>query len=64
MVACGGNGGSSSPSPAPPTPNPVGYSTANLNGNYVFSLSGVGLYYGEPFAVVGVFTADGNGNNA
>jgi hypothetical protein len=62
MVACGGNGGSSSPSPAPPTPNPVGYSTANLNGNYVFSLSGVGLYYGEPFAVVGVFTADGNGN--
>ncbi len=59
MVACGGS--SSSPSPAPPAPNNVGYSTANLNGNYVFSLSGVGSF-GDVFARVGVFTADGNGN--
>ena len=57
MVACGG----SSSSTAQPSPNNVGYSNASLSGSYVFSLSGVGQS-GDVFAVLGVFTADGNGS--
>ena len=37
------------------------FSNSSIKGNYVFSLSGVGLS-GLPFYLVGAVTADGNGN--
>ena len=57
LIACGGNG----PAPANPTPPPTGgFSNANLNGTYVFSISG-----SDPnddfVAMAGTLTANGSG---
>jgi len=60
LVACGGSSGSSTPS-NPSTGNAVGFSNSNLNGAYVFSGSGVNSA-NYNFDLLGVFTADGNGN--
>lgn len=55
LSACGGS--SSPPVVAPPT---GGFSTSNLNGTYVFSVSGTDTV-GAPYAIVGTFTANGSG---
>lgn len=55
LSACGGS--SSPPVVAPPT---GGFSTSNLNGTYVFSVSGTDTV-GAPYAIVGTFTANGTG---
>jgi hypothetical protein len=57
LVACGSNGnGIINPTP-PPT---GGFSTSNLNGSYVFSISGLDQG-GFPYVAVGSFTANGSG---
>jgi len=59
LAACGG----SSNSVTKPTPPPSGnFTNANLNGTYVFSVSGTD-FNGFPYAVVGTFTANGSGGN-
>jgi hypothetical protein len=56
LAACGG--GSSVTQPTPP---PSGsFSPANLNGTYVFSVSGIDSS-GAPYALVGTLTANGSG---
>ena len=56
LAGCGS--GSNSPAPVPP---PSGnFSNANLNGTYVFSVSGTDST-GAPYAIVGTFTANGSG---
>lgn len=57
LAACGNNGGSAHVVP-PPT---GGFSSSDLNGTYVFSVSGYDLSYGTPYAIVGTFTANGSG---
>src|ERR1700728_2815792 len=57
LVGCGGNGSSVTNPVAPPS---GGFSKSNLNGTYVFSVSGIDAN-GAPYAVVGTFTANGNG---
>jgi hypothetical protein len=58
LAGCGS--GSNSPAPVPP---PSGnFSNANLNGTYVFSVSGTDST-GAPYAIVGTFTANGSGGN-
>lgn len=52
--------GSSSPTITPPPSG--GFSNSNLNGTYVFSVSGLDLN-GAPYAIVGTFTANGQGGN-
>ena len=60
LAACGGNGSS----PATPVAPPSGaFSNSNLNGTYVFSISGVDSSNGAPYAMVGTFTANGSGGN-
>ncbi len=57
LAACGGSG---SP-PANPTPPPSGgFSNSNLNGTYVFSVSGTDSA-GDPYAILGTLTANGSG---
>ena len=58
LAGCGGN----SPSPiVNPTPPPSGgFSTSNLNGTYVFSISGIDVN-AAPYAIAGTFTANGQG---
>jgi hypothetical protein len=59
LVACGG----SSSGVANPTPPPTGgFTNANLNGTYVFSVSGSDAT-GAPYAMAGTLTADGSGGN-
>ncbi len=59
LAACGGNGSS----PAKPVPPPSGaFSNSNLNGTYVFSISGVDNA-GNPYAIVGTLTANGSGGS-
>jgi hypothetical protein len=60
LVACGSSNSVSTPS-SPSTGNPVGFTNANLSGNYVFSANGINSS-NNSFDLVGVFTADGNGN--
>jgi hypothetical protein len=60
LVACGNSGGTSAPS-GPTGGNNAGFSTASLKGTYVFSASGVNSS-GNSVDVLGIFTADGNGN--
>lgn len=56
LVGCGSSNGTSNGS-APPS---GGFSNSNLNGTYVFSVSGVDNA-GNPYAMVGSFTANGSG---
>src|SRR5215469_4219414 len=59
LVACGG--GSSNPPVNPPPSG--GFSNSNLNGTYVFSVTGTANTATNDFvAIMGVFTADGKGN--
>lgn len=55
LAGCGGSG------TPPPIPPPSGsFSNSNLNGTYVFSVSGIDAS-GGPYAAVGTFTANGSG---
>jgi hypothetical protein len=54
LVACG------SSSPKAVAPPSGGYSASNLNGTYVFSVSGTDVN-GLPYAIVGALTANGSG---
>jgi hypothetical protein len=55
LAGCGGSGNSF----VAPTPPPSGsFSASNLNGTYVFSVSGTDVN-GAPLAIVGTFTANG-----
>jgi len=56
LVACGG---SSSP-PRAQVPPTGGFSDSNLNGTYVFSISGVD-FAGDAYSAVGAFVANGSG---
>jgi hypothetical protein len=57
LIACGGNGST----PANPTPPPTGgFSNSNLNGTYVFSVSGVDAS-GDSLAILGKLSANGSG---
>ena len=59
LAACGGNGSG----PATPVAPPSGaFSNSNLNGTYVFSISGTDAN-GLPYAMVGTLTANGSGGN-
>src|SRR5215469_11765150 len=59
LVACGG--GSSNPPVNPPPSG--GFSNSNLNGSYVFSVTGTANTATNDFVtIMGVFTADGKGN--
>jgi hypothetical protein len=60
LVACGSSNSTPIPS-SPSTGNNVGFTNANLHGTYVFSGNGVNSS-NLNFDLVGVFTADGNGN--
>jgi hypothetical protein len=63
LVACGGGSSNNSNISIPPVPsggNSAGFSNASLTGNYVYAINGE--TQSTNFAVVGVFTADGNGN--
>lgn len=77
LVACGSSGGSGSTTStsgtssstgggtqtAAPAPNNVGFSNASLKGTYIYRVTGSGNSGGPyPFADLGYFTADGNGN--
>ncbi|MGA2990598.1 MAG: hypothetical protein ABSD88_08990 [Candidatus Korobacteraceae bacterium] len=62
LVMLAGCGGSSAPPIPPPNPNPVGFTAANLNGNYVFRLKGSNYGTGSIFSAIGFFAADGAGN--
>jgi hypothetical protein len=57
LAACGGGG--TTITPPPPAGN---FSNASLNGQYVFSMSGVDLNSGAYIARVGSFAADGQGH--
>jgi hypothetical protein len=57
LAACGGNGASVATPVAPPS---GAFSDSNLNGAYVFSISGTDAG-GVPYAMVGTFTANGSG---
>ncbi len=58
LMSCGGTPGGSFTNPTPP---PSGsFSNSNLNGSYVFSVSGIDAN-GAPYAIAGILTANGNG---
>jgi hypothetical protein len=59
LVACGG---SSSGIATPQAPPSGGFTNANLNGTYVFSVSGIDSS-GDPYALAGTLTANGSGGN-
>ena len=59
LAACGGNGNG----PATPVAPPSGaFSNSNLNGTYVFTISGIDANE-APYAMAGTFTANGSGGN-
>jgi hypothetical protein len=58
LVGCGSSGSSTTVVP-PPT---GAFSASNLNGTYVFSISGIDSD-GFPYAMVGTLTANGQGGN-
>ncbi|MFZ0733253.1 MAG: hypothetical protein WAM79_13070 [Candidatus Sulfotelmatobacter sp.] len=58
LAACGNNGSGTANPVAPPT---GAFSNSNLNGSYVFSISGTDNIAGAPYAAVGLFTANGSG---
>jgi hypothetical protein len=57
LAACGNNGNGVNNPVAPPS---GAFSNSNLNGTYVFSLSGTDKG-GDPYAMAGTFTANGSG---
>jgi hypothetical protein len=57
LPSCGGSSSGTTNPVAPPTGS---FSNSNLNGTYVFSVSGIDLN-GAPYAVVGTFAANGSG---
>jgi hypothetical protein len=57
LAACGNSGSSPAIGTAPPT---GAFSASNLNGSYVFSVSGTDTN-DAPYAMAGVITANGNG---
>jgi hypothetical protein len=57
LAACANNGTSIATPVAPPSGS---FSNSNLNGTYVFSISGSDVN-GAPYAMVGTFTANGSG---
>ena len=57
LTGCGGNGSGITNPVAPPSGS---FSNTNLKGTYVFSVSGLDAAQ-APYALVGTFTADGNG---
>ena len=59
LAACGNNGNSISIPVPPPSGN---FSNSNLNGTYVFSVSGTDVN-GAPYAIVGMIAANGSGGN-
>lgn len=59
LVGCSGNGVSIA-TPVPPPSGP--FSNSNLNGAYVFSVSGTDVS-GAPYSALGTFTANGSGGN-
>jgi hypothetical protein len=60
LAACGGGGSSNPPVNPPPSGS---FSNSNLSGNYVFSVTGTANDSANDFVtIMGVFTADGNGN--
>jgi hypothetical protein len=59
LAACGSNGTSAATPVAPPS---GAFSNSNLNGTYVFSISGIDAS-GAPYAMAGTFTANGSGGN-
>jgi hypothetical protein len=59
-VACGGSSSGIANPVAPPT---GGFTNANLNGTYVFSIAGADQASGLPYAIAGTLTADGSGGN-
>jgi hypothetical protein len=56
LAGCGSSSSSATPPPS------GSFSNSNLNGTYVFSVSGTDST-GEPYAMVGSFTANGQGGN-
>jgi len=58
LAGCGSNGSFTTPVPPPGG----SFSNSNLNGTYVFSVSGTDTT-GAPYAIVGSFTANGSGGN-
>jgi hypothetical protein len=58
FTACGGGGGTSVTQPTPPPSG--GFGVNNLNGTYIFSVSGTDTN-GSAYAAVGSFTANGSG---
>lgn len=61
LVACGGGSGGNPPVNPPPSGS---FSNSNLIGNYVFSVTGTAndSPVNDFVTIMGVFTADGNGN--
>lgn len=59
LAACGNNGSGVTTGTPPPT---GAFSKSNLNGTYVFSISGFDNIAGAPYAALGVFTANGSGS--
>jgi hypothetical protein len=59
LAACGGNGNSVATPVAPPS---GAFSNSNLDGTYVFSVSGIDSN-GAPYAMAGTLTANGSGGN-
>jgi|HubBroStandDraft_6_1064221.scaffolds.fasta_scaffold00156_36 hypothetical protein len=58
LVGCG----SSTSTPTPVAPPTGGFSNSNLNGTYVFSVSGTDTA-GAPYAILGTLAANGSGGN-
>lgn len=58
LAGCSNGNGVTNPVPPPSG----GFSKSNLNGTYVFSISGTDQGNGAPYAIVGTFTANGNGS--
>ncbi|MGD1024356.1 MAG: hypothetical protein ABR880_16330 [Candidatus Sulfotelmatobacter sp.] len=59
LAACGSNNGITNPTPPPSG----GFTNANLDGTYVFSVSGTDQASALPYAITGTFTANGSGGN-
>jgi len=61
LAGCGSSGTTITNPVAPPSGN---FSNSNLNGTYVFSVSGTDEASGAPYTIAGTFTANGAGGNS